>query len=69
MARRHRMLTAQVQAPSQDGTGSGSQPRVPVPTWWPRLNNKPVTHVYRTMRPDMDDMQVEMETLEKISGI
>ena len=68
MARRHRLLTAQVQALSQDGTGSGSQPRVPEPTWWPRLNNKPVTHVYRIMRPDMDDLQVEMETLEKMMG-
>ena len=62
------MLTAQVQALSQDGTGSGSQPRVPVPTWWPRLNNKPVTHVYCTMRHDMDDMVCEMETLEKMMG-
>ena len=46
-----------------DGKSSGSQPRVSEPTWWPRFDNKPVTHVYRIMRADMDDLQVEMIAL------
>ena len=40
---------------------SGSQPSVSapldVPSWWPRNSGKlPITHVYRIMRPDMDDL-------------
>ena len=51
-----------------DGTGSGSQPRVLPPKWWPIWGNKPVTHVYRIMRVDMDDLQMVREDVEKMQG-
>ena len=51
-----------------DGKRSGSQPSVPEPTWWPRFDDKPVKHLFRIMRVDMDDLQVEMIDLEKMMG-
>ena len=45
-----------------NGRGSGSQPSgyaVPVktPEWWPEDHRKkPITHVYRIMRPDLHDL-------------
>ena len=38
-----------------------SQPRLPakveVPPWWPKINKKPCTYLYRIMRPDKDDLR------------
>ena len=50
-----------------DGTGSGSQPSLLPPEWWPKVNKKPVTHVYRIMRVDMDDIQFCSETFRDVA--
>ena len=53
--------------------GSGSQPSVPVtaPAWWPRSNDgkkTPVTHLFRSMRPDLDDLVLKEHSARKLAS-
>ena len=36
---------------------SGSQSSILPPAWWPKGNQNPISHVFRAMRPDMDDLR------------
>ena len=36
--------------------GAGSQPSIQPPDWWPKWEKIPITHIFRAMRPDMDDL-------------
>ena len=53
MAPKKQMPKKQVKVALPDG----SQPSLPA--WWPIYNNKPCQYLYRTMRPDGDDLRFE----------
>ena len=63
----------QSQMSSRKCQGPGQQPRLTAkfeaPKWWPMVNQKPCTHLYRICRPDMDDLKfVEHEAMRLVHG-